>query len=469
LLAGAIKAKGISVSILDANAERLTNSEVSQRINIVNPRLVIFSCYGQNPNASTPFFGAGLNHAIELRKNNFKGLISFVGPHVAALPKDVLKKHDCIDLVFCNEGIFQIFDLVNNAYNLQNIKGIAYQSKSFQILNPPSTVPTQNELENIYKGYAWDLLPYKNAPLDLYRSHLWHSDFGNSPRSPFAAIYTSLGCAFKCSFCMINMINRDSNEVEPIASNFNKMRFFSHKWLKKEFDYLKSMNVKTLRISDEMFYLNRNHYKPILDLLTTENYNFNMWAYSRVDTIKTEYLSEFKNAGINWLCLGIEAGDDSVRLDAFKGKFNTEKVKNSVKKVQDAGIKVLANFIVGLPNDSAETINKTFKLAIDLDAEYSNFYPCMALPGTELYLNAVKSDSPLPSTYDGYGFLSYECVPNPTNTMTPAQVLLARDSGVVNYLNNSKFHSSFEKRFGKNAKKILEDLSKIKLERKLLN
>ena len=57
-------------------------------------------------------------------------------------------------------------------------------------------------------GYAWDLLPFNNKPLDLYRSPLWHAEYKNDFRSPYAAIQTSLGCQFKCNFCMINIINK---------------------------------------------------------------------------------------------------------------------------------------------------------------------------------------------------------------------------------------------------------------------
>ena len=469
LLAGAIRSRGYSVAILDANAERLSLSQTSSRVLALSPRLVLFSCYGQNPNSSTPFFGSGLKHAETLRSNDFKGLIAFVGPHVAALPRETLAKHGCIDLVLCNEGIFQIFSLLKSNFKLDDVRGIAYRRAGHIFLNPAEEVPSQAELESVYPGYAWDLLPFKESPLDLYRSHLWHSDFGNLPRTPFAAVYTSLGCTFRCSFCMINMINRDSNDVQPIASNFNRMRFFSAEWLQKEFDYLKSVGVRTLRIADEMFYLNRNHYKPILEALVNGKYFFNMWAYTRVDTIRVEYLSEFKRAGINWLCVGIEAGDDGVRSDVFKGKFRSDLVRENVAKIQEAGIKVLANFIVGLPTDDEDTIKRTFDMAINLNAEYSNFYPCMSLPGTELYINSLSSGAPLPDSYTGYGFLSYDCVPMPTAKLSSEQVLRLRDEGVRQYMHDPRYEKKFLATFGEKAFGTLRSLRGVKIRRRLLS
>ena len=87
-------------------------------------------------------------------------------------------------------------------------------------------------------GYAWDLLPYKNKPLDLYRAHFWHAEYNHDKRTPFAAIYTSLGCMFKCDFCMINILNRDDNDEIGEAANYSKMRFWSPEFIIKEFDKL---------------------------------------------------------------------------------------------------------------------------------------------------------------------------------------------------------------------------------------
>jgi radical SAM superfamily enzyme YgiQ (UPF0313 family) len=193
-----------------------------------------------------------------------------------------------------------------------------------------------------------------------------------------------------------------------------------------------------------------------------------MWVYSRVDTVRAEYIEEFKAAGINWICLGIEAGDDKVRTGAFKGKFVSEKVEKSVKIIRDSGIKVLANFIVGLPHDTKETIDATFKMALNLEAEFSNFYPCMALPGSDLYLTAKNKGVTLPSEYSGYGFLAYDCIPLPTETLSAAEVLHLRDKGFDDYMSNSTYQKQFEKDFGENALHTLNELYSVKLKRKLL-
>jgi len=74
-------------------------------------------------------------------------------------------------------------------------------------------------------GYACDLLPYKSRPLDLYQAYFWHAEFDHEKRTPFAAIYSSLGCIFECDFCVINIINRSNNERDISAADSRLMRF----------------------------------------------------------------------------------------------------------------------------------------------------------------------------------------------------------------------------------------------------
>jgi len=71
-------------------------------------------------------------------------------------------------------------------------------------------------------GMAWDLLP----SFSKYRTAGWHSWSNGSEQYPFAALYTSLGCPYKCSFCMINIINRTSNLPMVTSADSNMFRWW---------------------------------------------------------------------------------------------------------------------------------------------------------------------------------------------------------------------------------------------------
>ena len=138
-------------------------------------------------------------------------------------------------------------------------------------MTPPAPLVPNERMDIDLPGYAWDLLPFKDTPLDLYRSPMWHAGYDGSNRTPYAAIQTSLGCNFGCSFCMINIVNRDDNEEIGVASNYRGMRFWSPEFAVRQIDILAAMGVRTIRIVDEMFLLNKKYYVPFCETIATLN------------------------------------------------------------------------------------------------------------------------------------------------------------------------------------------------------
>lgn len=470
LLANSMRSMGFSVRILDANAERLDKIQVAERIKESDPRLVLFVVYGQNPNSGTMNMAGAVEEAKFLRESYPDYKIGFVGSHTSALPEEVLSL-TYVDFVLLNEGVYALRNLLSSNLkgNLSSVKGIGWKNKTQLILNEPEKIVPQERMSIDLPGYAWDLLPYRNKPFDLYRSHYWHTNYNNDNRTPFAAIYTSFGCKFKCEFCMINILNRTSNDKNSVSSDFNVMRWWPAEFILKEFDKLyKDYGVKNIRISDEMFFLNKQHYTPIVDGLIQRDYPLNMWAYSRVDTCRKEELQNFKKAGINWLALGIESANRTIRQEITKGAFKDVDIKNIVNLIQDSGINVVGNYIFGFPNENITDLQSTLDLALELNTEFANMYCASALPGSPLYMRAKMNNWDLPNSFEEYAFYSYECKPLPTNHLTPKEVLAFRDSAWLTYNSSKAYLDMVEKKFGKDNKQNIEDQTKIKLKRKIL-
>ena len=305
LLAQSCRSIGYKVSILDANAEKLTADDVILRIKEYNPRIICLVVYGQNVNAGTANMSGAVYISEYIKKSNINIPISYVGSHVQALPIETLEKERSIDIVFTNEGVYALRNLLSlssfQPQNLKNIKGIAFRDGNKVHFNLPEKLVPQDRMDIDLPGYAWDLLPFKDKPLDLYRSPMWHAEYDFDKRSPYAALQTSLGCRFGCDFCMINMINRNNNDPIGVAGNYSFMRYWSPEFIIKEFDKLINMGVTTIRIVDEMFLLNPKYYVPLCEQLAERNKddNLTMWAYSRVDTVKkTGVLDLVRKAGI---------------------------------------------------------------------------------------------------------------------------------------------------------------------------
>lgn len=457
-----------NVDILDCDALRISNKKAIEEIEYLKPKLVCFVVYGQNPNSGTTSMIGAESLAKNLKEHNHKYKIMFIGSHISALPMDVLSK-DFVDFISINEGVVTLRQLIktNFAINeLKKVQGLGYKDNNIPQLTKPSEVVKNLDID--LPGYSWDMLPFKNKSLDLYRAHYWHTYFKEENRSPFASIYTSLGCQFKCNFCMINILNRNSNELNKHAADFKGMRYWSPNFILNQIDILTKMGVKTLRIADEMFFLNKKYYIPILEGIIERGYDLNMWAYARIDTVREDQLELFKKAGINWLALGIEAGNQNVRLDIEKGKFRDVNISEVVKIIQKYDINVLGNYMFGFPEDNLSTMQETLDLAIKLNTEHANFYATSALPGSPLYFQAKQNNWELPDKYEEFAFLSYESKPLNTNYISSKEVLKFRDEAWHKYFENKNYLELISKKFGHEAMKNIKEMSKIKLKRKLL-
>ena len=439
LIAGALEE--YDVRILDPKAEGLSDDECVVRILLDRPKIIAFVVYGQNPNSGTTNMAGAVRLATRIRDAEHIP-IAFIGSHASALPEEV-RKWWFVDYVLPGDGVEGLRQIM-----FGTSKGIIWSK------------PTPAGIGGFTK-YPWGLIP----PLTKYRCHTWHANFDESKRSPFAAIYTSLGCPFKCDFCMINLVNRESfNQLD--ASQSSGIRYFDTNFVLKTLAELQLMGVRNVRLSDEMFFLNKHHYLPILNGVIERGMDLNMWAYARVDTVRPEYLPIFKKAGVNWLCLGIEAANQTIRREVTKGSFEDVDVRQICKEIRDAGINLLANFIIGLPNENLQTMRETVDLAKEINAEHTNFYPCMALPGSPLYRGALLQGIELPGGFSGYSFHSEDCLPLPTKYCTAQEVLAFRDQAWEEVSLNPKYLEMVDRKFG--TAQAIRDQAKIKLKRRIL-
>ena len=475
LLAKSCLSKNYKVKILDCNAEAMNNESALEKIKNIKPRLICFVVYGQNVNSGTTNMSGAISLLNYLKDNFIDAPIAFIGSHVQALPVETLKKEKNIDFVFTNEGVYALWNVlalknITKDY-LSNIKGIAFLKENKVVFNEPEKIVPNERMDIDLPGYAWELLPYKDSPLDLYRSPMWHAEYIQENRSPYAAIQTSLGCQFRCSFCMINLINRNNTDEVGVANQYSKMRYWSTNFIIKEFKKLISLGVKTIKITDEMFLLNPKYYIPLCEMLSEINKDdtLRMWAYSRIDTIKKKSVLDLvRKAGIKWLCLGIESGDKNVRLEVSKGKFEDVNIKDVIKQVHDSKIEVMANYIFGLPGDDMEKMKKTYALSKKLCTVGWNAYPSMALPGSQLYYEAKKSNAKLPDDYEGYSFHSYNTQPLSTTKLSASEILEFRDNCFTDYHQDKNFLEKIKSKFGIEAVNNINKMKKIKLKRKII-
>jgi radical SAM superfamily enzyme YgiQ (UPF0313 family) len=466
LIASYLGGKGLSVEVIDANAERLTSDETANRIVDMDPLLTAVVVYGHNPSASSQVMpSAGAICSALKRKDPVRKVI-LIGGHVAALPERTLMEEDT-DFVAGGEGLCTIVDLVqalraNGLSSLATVRGLWYRKDGRVVFTLPA--PLVQNLDAEMPGMAYDLLP-----MNLYRSHNWHA-FDTMQREPYAALYTTLGCPYHCSFCCIQAPFREGEEALGFKDAVNSYRLWSPKFVVDTLERLVGhYGVRNVKFADEMFVLNRRHVEGICDLIIERGLgaHLNIWAYARVDTVKDGMAEKLIRAGFRWLCFGIESGSARVRNDVNKG-FDESMIINCMNRVRSAGVNVIANYIFGLPEDDISSMQETLDLALSLNTEFANFYSAMAYPGSQLYDLAVEENWPLPEKWSGYSQHSVDTRPLPTKHLIGGEVLRFRDHAFQVYFTNPAYLTLVERKFGTAAAAHIREMTAYKLVRRFV-
>jgi len=444
LLAESMRKLGMRVGILDCEALQLDTEQSYNHIKEINPKLVCFVQFGQHPSASAQSM-QGTHELLEVMDYEFKTIL--VGLYPSALPRKTLQDEKC-DFVCEGEGVDTLLGLFqSDLVNVSKVPRLWYRDDGE--IKFTNMTPIIGNLEQGLPGMAWDLLP-----MEKYRNTVHFSMTNNNDRTPFASLYTSLGCPYKCEFCCIN-------------APFGKatFRYWEPEFIIKEFDKIADMGIRNIKIADEMFVLNKNHFLKICDLIIERGYDFNIWAYARVDTVREEYLEKLKRAGVNWLALGIESGNRKIRIDSVKGKFQEVDVVDIVRKIESFEIEALGNYMFGMSGDTFETMQQTLDLAMELNTSWANFNPTIIFPGSPLFTESVNKGVDLPPTYSGYSYYSKDSFPNPTESLTRQDILSFRDEAFVKYCDRPVWFDKIRNRFGQESVDIYKDILKVKLVR----
>jgi radical SAM superfamily enzyme YgiQ (UPF0313 family) len=466
LMATFVRKQGYEPVIIDAEADELAPEEIAEKVADINPRLVVIVVYGHQPSASTQnMTGASLaTTAVRRRLPNAK--ILMVGGHVAALPDRTLQEEAC-DYVAHDEGLQTIVDLIEadkqGDTDLSKIRGLAYWSGgALRQFRTNTAAPLVKDLDTTMPGIAWDLLP-----MPKYRAHNWHT-FGHLERQPYAALYTTLGCPYKCSFCCIQAPFKAGEKELGLKETVNSYRFWTPERVIGEIDHLvNTYGVRNIKFADEMFVMNVRHVAGICDLIIERGYDLNIWAYARVDTVKDGMLDKLKRAGFNWLAFGIEAASDKVLNDVDK-RYEIAQVYETIGKVKAAGINIIGNYIFGLPEDDLETMQETLDLALELNTEFANFYSAMAYPGSQLYKQASANGWALPTTWSGYSQHAVDTLPLPTRHLPAGEVLKFRDHAFQQYFTHAPYLQYVDRRFGADTVAHIQEMTAHRLERKFV-
>ncbi|MDM8000292.1 MAG: radical SAM protein [Dehalococcoidia bacterium] len=357
-LAGILRREKAEVRILDLLVMPYSPVMLRRELEEFQPDVVGASCHTANFKAAC--------RILKVCKNADPGLITLIGgPHVSFAASDVLEKMPWIDFVVMGEGdetAVELLKALADGRDLTTVSGIAFRKNGNAVVNAPR--PLIKDLDSLPLP-ARDLLP-----ISRYRAL----------KVPCTVI-TSRGCPFGCIFCSApKMFGRG-------------VRYRNPRLVVDEIEMIhRELGFQEINIVDDTFTVKEPHVEAICQGMRDRNLKITWSVYSRVDTINPRMLRTMREAGCNWVCFGLESGSQKI-LDTIKKRITTDKSREGIRMATEAGLNVLASFILGLPGENPETAGQTVALAKELFDKYKvsyGFHLLAPMPGTEVREQATE-------------------------------------------------------------------------------
>jgi hopanoid biosynthesis associated radical SAM protein HpnJ len=314
---------------------------------------------------STVGFQSDVKLIRKIKEANPSLKITFVGPLSHIKPEEVLSASEDIDFVTHGEFDHSVVEYAHGK-PMSEIQGISYRKDGKVVHNSGRPQLHTAEL---------DALPFAT---DIYKRDLTIENY-NVPflLHPFISFYTTRGCPALCTFCMwpqtISGHAWRTRSTENVAREVKQaLEYFPQ--LKEIFFDDDTFNIRKDRVLDLC-----GKFKPL---------KFRWSSTARVHS-DYETLKGMADAGARLFIVGFESGDPQILKNIKKGA-TVEMARTFMKNCRKVGIRVHGDFIIGLPGETRETIQKTIDFAKELDCETIQVSLAHAMPGTELYDSMAK-------------------------------------------------------------------------------
>lgn len=201
---------------------------------------------------------------------------------------------------------------------------------------------------------------------ELFVNPRYHFSFVR--RSPFVTMLTDFGCPYPCSFCIQSTLGNKFRSVDSVM---------------EELRHVRSLGVKEIFFQDQTWGVNRERNLEICRRMVSEGMDFGWVTFCRVDIIDDEALRVWKAAGCHTLMFGVEFADPEM-LKRYRKGYRPDQIARGLKVAQALGIRTVGTFLLGLPEETRETLEATAGLACDLPLDFASFNVAVPRYGTLL-------------------------------------------------------------------------------------
>ena len=375
-LTGTLKQAGFTdIHFIDAMTLHVEEDELRQRMIDLKPDIV-------GTTAITPSIYKA-ERVLQIARESVPDAVTILGGvHATFMYKQVLPEAPWVDAIVRGEGeeiMLEVARAVSEGRWPEaraSIRGLAYIVDGQVIATPAA--PTVKNLDAIMPDWSviqWDKYIY--IPLN----------------TRVAIPNMARGCPFTCSFCSQWKFWRDYRIRDP----------------KKVVDEIETLikdhGVGFFILADEEPTINRKKFVAFCQELIDRKLDIQWGINTRVtDILRDEELLPFyRKAGLLHVSLGTEAAAQ-MKLDLFNKETTIEQNKKAIRLLREAGIVVEAQFIVGLENETAETLEETYRMAVDWSPDLANWSMYTPWPFSDLFREL--GDKVEIFDYDKYNFVT---------------------------------------------------------------
>lgn len=362
LIASVIRSN-YEVQIIDANIENMSLKEFEQNLYEYKPDVVGISVLFD------PISKGGHEAARIIKKVNCNTIVVMGGVYVTVNPDTAIKDTN-IDYLVIGEGEFLFKEMLDSFFDNKEIplQGLWYRNSDGSIHK--GSLNLINELDTIPLP-AYDLInskKYFNTPYE-------RKSVDAPSLLPFATIISSRGCPVGCTFCQVETISGRKFRGRSADEMIREI-----KWLKEDY------GLKSFVFQDDNLLSSKKRAKELFTKMI-ENDLVMPWkmAATAVFNLDETIIELMAKSGCEYVCIAIESGSKRVVKDIVQKPINYDYSKKMVKCLQDYGIYVTGNFIIGFPTETWDEIRETVNFAEELNLDYMKLFTLIPLRGTKIW------------------------------------------------------------------------------------
>jgi len=356
-IAGWLRANEIEVDILDFTIINTRKKTIEEILNEQFRKKGVPGWVGITVCTPVAYNAYDVAEKIKNLQPNIKIVLG--GPHITVLGSRIFEECKSADYLITGEGEYSLCNLIKHGDTRpDNIIG-KFTGPSLAKIPSPEVDITQLPLP------AYDLLDFEKyvpPPASL------------QSKKPGIGIITSRGCPFKCTFCS--------------RITGTKLRHKSINQVIEEIKYLKEkFKIKQFHFYDDTITCNRKYITELCNTFISEGLNLHWSCFARVDTVNADTLTLMKRAGCFVIMYGVESLDEGILADIQKG-ITTGQIELALKQTRAAGIESRISLIIGTPNETHQTLEKTLKGLLKLETDFFQTFIAVPMPGSQFYKDA---------------------------------------------------------------------------------